>query len=188
MRLIFTATVTSPPRLLLPGILSLLLCSCSTTPPRYRPVERGETFSESRLAPDQFRVSFQGNAETDLGRAYDLALLHSAEIALQNGFACFATVDATNASTLRAYTAHRRVFVENGVYPQVPGPPQPPTPNYQGFAPHGGSFVEVDEPATYFKPGATFTIKCFAEKPEKPFTFDAAPLLQSLKRKYNMPP
>ena len=50
---------------------------------------------------------FQGNADTSLERAYDFALLRSAEVTLHNGFWFFSVLDVTNTSSTKRYT---RVF------------------------------------------------------------------------------
>jgi hypothetical protein len=167
--------------------VSLLCSSCATTnTTRYVPPRSDETFSESQEAPDQFQVSFYGRAESDIGRAYDLALLRSAELTRKHGFCCFAVMDATNASSLRPYTAHRQVFVQGGATPIGTHGVDPRIDNFGRF--QAERFVTVEEPATYFRPGAALRIKCFAGKPEKPFTFNAAEQERSLKSKYRITP
>jgi hypothetical protein len=53
--------------------------------------------------------------------------------------------------------------------------------------PHqSGYIVQYEEPRTYFQPGTVLRIKCFTSKPEKPFTFEAATLQQTLKQKYKL--
>ena len=167
--------------------LPLLCGSCATTnPTRGDPPRPDETFSESQEAADQFQVSFYGRAESDLGRAYDLALLRAAELTRQHDFCCFAVLDATNASSLRTYTAHRQVFVQGGPTPIGTYGVDPRVDNFHRF--QAERFVSVDEPATYFRPGATLRIRCFAEQPEKPFTFNAAEQVRRLKSKYGIVP
>ena len=43
-------------------------------------------FTESQLDTNVFRVTFKGNGYTSPDRAEDMALLRSAELALQHGF------------------------------------------------------------------------------------------------------
>ena len=49
--------------------------------------------SETQLSATQYRVRFRGNAHTTPDRAADYCLLRCAEIALREGFPCFAIVD-----------------------------------------------------------------------------------------------
>lgn len=72
------------------AIIALTFVGCAT------PYQRNQLrvgvaggFSETKLAPDYYRVTFRGNALTQPERASDFALLHSAEIALENGYAFF---------------------------------------------------------------------------------------------------
>lgn len=46
--------------------------------------------------------------------------------------------------------------------------------------------VEYEQPRTYYRPGIRLLIRSFARKPDKPFTYDAAALEQSLKQRYRL--
>jgi hypothetical protein len=157
-------------------ILSLLLfCSCATA---YRPLKGGTGYSSSQVASNEFRVRFQGNADTSLERAYDFALLRSAELTLQNGFRFFSVLDVTNTSSAKRYTRVYQTFgtpvagaEDFGRYDYIPAPPR----------------VQVQQPEIFYKPGTVFLIKCYAKPPEKNFAYDAVVLEESLRRKYKMP-
>ncbi len=56
-------------------------------------------YSETQLAPDVFRVNFQGNGYTSSERAQDFALLRAAELSLERGFRYFALLDETDLHT-----------------------------------------------------------------------------------------
>jgi len=60
-------------------ILPLIIVGCATG---YH--QNGFTggFSETRLAPDVFRITFRGNGYTSAERAQDFALLHASELVL----------------------------------------------------------------------------------------------------------
>ena len=156
------------------GLISLGLCSCATP---YHPLKRGTGYSSSQVASNEFAVSFKGNADTTYQRAYDFALLRSAEVTLQNGFRFFSVVDVTNASSAKRYTEIYRTYgtpvlgeYDFGRLDYLPGPP----------------VVEVQQPQIFYTPGTVLLIECFPAKPEKKFAYDAAMLAESLKRKYRI--
>jgi len=111
-------------------------------------------------------------------------MLRAAQITRQQGFSCFAVLDADNASSLKTYTAHRQVFYQGNAGPYSALDPR--IDNFNTFKPE--RFVTVEKPATLFRPGATVLIKCFVGKPDKPFTIDAADKERSLEAKYKMAP
>jgi hypothetical protein len=159
-------------------LAAFCLCSCATP---YRPVASGTGFTDKQLQDDLFQVSFQGNGQTSSQQVQDFALLRAAELTLQHGFSYFAVEDITNTSSARPYTARQQFHVD---YPPNIGLP-PPTPG--GYEPYGtGYIVEYEEPRIYFRPGTSLQVKCFRTKPDKPFTYDAAVLLLSLKQKYKL--
>jgi hypothetical protein len=144
-------------------------------------MKNGYGFEDSQLAPDKFVVSFHGNADTKATQASDFTLLRATQLTLEHGFAYFAITDITNTSSARPYVVRQQYYAD---YPLHMGLP-PPTPGI--FQPYqGGYIVEYEQPATYFRPGQRFWIQCFKTKPEKPFTYDAAPLEASLKKKYKL--
>ena len=57
----------------------------------YRPAERtgAEGYTETRLADNRYRVSFNGNSQTESGTVQDYALLRAAELTLQLGYDWF---------------------------------------------------------------------------------------------------
>ncbi len=62
-----------------------------------------------------------------------------------------------------------------------------PPPAFGGYDPYQfGYIVEYEQPQVYYRPGIRLLIRCFAGKPDKPFTYDAAALEQSLKQRYRI--
>ena len=164
--------------LLLALVTLMILCSCAT---QYRPARSGKGYSDWQISSNEFAVSFRGNGGTDISRASDFALLRSAQVALEHGFTHFAVMDVTNTSSARSYTVHQQFYAP--VPPERALSPmgiQQPWPYGQGY------LVQYDEPHIYFRPGTVLRIKCFVSKPEKPFTYDAKALQQSLKLKYKL--
>jgi hypothetical protein len=76
--------------------LTLTMASCATP---YQSTGFVGGYSDTALAPDVYRVSFQGNGYTSLGRAQDFAMLRAADTALSHGFRYFAIVDKENRTT-----------------------------------------------------------------------------------------
>ena len=159
-------------------LLSIALVGCATP---YRPIKAGTGFSDKRIAPDEFEVGFQANGQTSPQQASDFALLRAAEITLENGFTCFAVVDITNTSSAKVYTARQRFYSD---YPPAVGLP-PPSPGLFDSS-RFGYIVEYDRPGVFYRPGERLLIKCFKSKPEKPFTYEARELKQSLTQKYKI--
>lgn len=132
-------------------------------------------YSDTQLAPDVFRVYFRGNAYTAMERAQDFALLHAAELAQSHGFSYFAVVDENSSTSAHTFTTPGQSYTSGS-----------------GMA--TGGLVTYSERTTYYpsqtyifhKPRTGLLIKCFTEKPEHIYTFDAAFLVQSLRQKYEL--
>ena len=79
------------------AIAAVVFASGCATPYQSNSLTGG--FSDTRLAPDVFRVTFRGNGYTSDERAQDFAMLRAAELSLQHGFTCFAIFDERHSST-----------------------------------------------------------------------------------------
>lgn len=160
--------------------LALLFVAGCGTP--YRPAKDGKGYAESQVAPNEFRVSFQGNGQTRSQEANDFALLRAAEVTLENGFRYFAVIDITNTSSARPYMERQQFYTD---YPPNMGLPPPAL---GGSDPYRfGYIVEYNQPRIYYQPGTQLLIRCSAEKSVRPFTYDAATLEHALKQKYQVP-
>lgn len=132
-------------------------------------------YSETQLAPDVFRVNFQGNGYTSAERAQDFALLRAAELSLERGFKYFALLDEASSNKLSTFTTPGSAYTTGSAYGSG---------NYATYSGH-----------TTYTPGQTFLIskphtgvlvRGFTNKLDDIYTFDAEFLRQSLKRKYNV--
>jgi hypothetical protein len=110
-----TATARLVRRLVVAAGAAALAAGCATPTP-YQPIgtqgARGG-FSEVRVAPNRYRVTFTGNTLTSRQRVENYLLFRAAELTLEQGSDCFTIVDrATDRN------------VETRVYrdPFVPGP------------------------------------------------------------------
>ena len=132
-------------------------------------------YSESQLASDVFRVYFRGNAKTSGERAQDFALLRAADLTLQRGFGFFAIIDESFSTSVSTLTT-------------------PGTAQTTGSGQVSGNSLTYSASTIYtppmtdfvFKPQAALFIRCFNEKPEGIYAFDAEFVQQSLKQKYGI--
>ena len=91
-------------RRLVPVLLVAVLVSTIGCATRYHPRAYSGGYSDTRLAPDLFRVSFAGNGFTSAQKAYDFALLRAAELTATHGFTHFALVNENSGhDTYRYY-------------------------------------------------------------------------------------
>ena len=150
------------------------VCSCATS---YRRSEGGTGYASRQTATNEFEVSFQGNADTTLERAHDLALLHSAEVTLDHAFRFFSVLDVTNTSSAKRYTSVYTTYGSPVVGAQDFG-------RYDYVA--APAMAQVQQPKIYFKPGVVLHIRCFTEKPERTFAYDAEVERRTLKQKHKI--
>jgi TPR repeat protein len=136
-------------------------------------------YSETQLAPDVFRIRFAGNGYTSGERAQDFAMLRAADLALQHGFKYFAVIDESSSTAVSRFTTPGSATTTGSAY--VSGGDG----NYYGS--YSGQ-TKYTPPQTYnvFKSRAGLLIRCFTDKQEAIYTFDAVFLQQSLKQKYHI--
>ena len=136
-----------------------LFAGCATS---YHPKGFFGGYSETRLGKSVFRVDFLGNGYTRAERASDFAMLRSAELALQHGYPYLVVVEAENIAEVETYTGPVTWDEEEHV-----------------------SEVYVGSPP--YRPRASITIACFAEKPGiKAVVYEARPVADSISGKYRM--
>lgn len=82
-------------RLLVPAIAALALSACATTPTVYQPAAgpNGVGYSEYRIEPGRYRISFLGGSGAPAGYVNDLALRRAADLAIQEGYDWFRVSD-----------------------------------------------------------------------------------------------
>ena len=82
-------------RLLLPALAALALAGCATAPTVYQPAPGPNAvgFSEYRIEPGRWRVSFLGGSGAPAGYVSDLALRRAADLAIQEGYDWFRVSD-----------------------------------------------------------------------------------------------
>ena len=132
-------------------------------------------YGDTRLAPDAFRVTFDGNAYTSGERAQDFALLRASELTLANGFKYFAIVDESSSTTVSAVVTPGTAQTTGNAYV------------YGNYGTYSGTTTYVPPQVFYSsRPRTGLLIRCFRSKPESIYTFDATFLQQSLKEKYKI--
>ena len=82
-------------RLILPALAALTLSACATAPTHFQPAGAPGAvgFSEVRLEPGRYRVTFQGGPGAPVAQVQDFALLRAANLALAEGYDWFRITD-----------------------------------------------------------------------------------------------
>jgi len=82
-------------RLILPALAALMLSACATEPTHYQPAAGPSRvgFSEMRIEPGRYRVTFQGGPGAPPAQVEDYALLHAADLAVAEGYDWFRVTD-----------------------------------------------------------------------------------------------
>lgn len=150
----------------------LALTACATG---YQSTGLAGGFEEVALAPNIYRVSFNGNGYTSTQRAEEMALLRSADLTLQKGYRFFALADSQNDRAVSSFTT-----------------PQQSTTNFQAQA-YGNTAYGTAQTTTYggqtffvSKPSSSNLVVMFADKPDGTLSFDAAFLCTSIGAKYKV--
>jgi hypothetical protein len=85
-------------RLILAAVLAtaaLALAGCETVPTRYQPAAgpRGVGYSEYRIEPGRYRVTFHGGPGAPRQQVEDYALVRAADLAIADGYDWFRVAD-----------------------------------------------------------------------------------------------
>jgi hypothetical protein len=82
-------------RLILPALAALTLGACATEPTHFQPSNGPQAvgFSEMRIEPGRYRVTFQGGPGAPPAQVQDYALLRAANLALADGYDWFRITD-----------------------------------------------------------------------------------------------
>jgi hypothetical protein len=82
-------------RLVLFGLAALSLLGCATAPTLYQPASpaNGIGYSEYRIEPGRYRVTFQGGSSAAPEQVMDYAILRAADLALADGYDWFRISD-----------------------------------------------------------------------------------------------
>ena len=138
-------------------LLAINLQACSTP---YQQLGYRGGYSETALDENVFRVSFQGNKKTSRERAWDFALLRSAELTLERGYLYFIVMDNNHYEELGTYRSPTIVVGTNMVV-------------------GGHSIVTA-------APNSTNLIACFYERPENVFSYNARFIYEEITLKYGI--
>jgi len=154
-------------------MLFLILFGCATP---YQKVGLSGGYSDTRLQENVFTINFRGNGYTSRERSSDFALLRCAELTIKNGFKFFAVADSSQEQKTMLYNtgSSSNTYGTTNIYGNTAYS------NFQTY--HSGSAT-----IPIIKPRSSYTIYCFAEKPEESImVFDAHYLSQSIRQKYNL--
>lgn len=138
--------------------LTLTLLAACATP--YSPQEgTGRGYSDVQVNTDSFVVGFKGGAPL---RTKELALLRSAEVALENGYQYFVVAQIDDLSTVYTY--------DNLYSP------------HDFYFPHDFYYGAT---RTIKRPHYVYTIVCYSGKPETP-SYSARMVLENISAKHGI--
>jgi hypothetical protein len=82
-------------RLLVVAALSAALAACATTPTVFAPAAGPQAvgFSELKIEPGRYRVTFRGGRGAPMAQVSDYALLRAADLTIADGYDWFRVVD-----------------------------------------------------------------------------------------------
>jgi hypothetical protein len=88
-------------RILFAAAAALSLAACATAPTHYQPATGPSAigYSEMRIEPGRYRITFQGGPGAPVAQVQDYALLRAADLALAQGYDWFRVVDRTTRET-----------------------------------------------------------------------------------------
>jgi hypothetical protein len=152
--------------------LTLIIASCATP---YQSTGFIGGYSDTALAPDVYRVLFEGNGFTSSGRAQDFALLRAADMTLSHGYRYFAIVNEANSTSVSSITLPGQSYTSLSI-------------SGYGDSAYGTAVTTYDPPTTIpiSKPNSGLLIRCFVERPKSGYVFDARFLSHSIRTKYHM--
>ena len=142
--------------------LAIFLGACSAT--GYYPRESSGGYSEIRVNPDKFVVTFNGNGRTHSDTVMKYALLRASELTLQNGYNYFVITSKEDKTSSYAYT---------DTYERVSGSADAHKGSKDSRASASETVSSSTHSGTVVKPGLTLHIKCFSDKPQSEEAIDA---------------
>lgn len=82
-------------RLVVPALAALTLAACATAPTVYQPAlgPAAVGYSEYRIEPGRYRITFRGGPGAPVQQVADYALLRAADLALAEGYDWFRVAD-----------------------------------------------------------------------------------------------
>jgi hypothetical protein len=82
-------------RLIVVALAALSLAACATTPTVYQPAAgpKAVGYSEYRIEPGRYRITFRGGSGAPAQQVFDYALLRAADIAIEQGYDWFRVYD-----------------------------------------------------------------------------------------------
>ena len=154
------------------AVICLAMSGCATS---YQSKGLTGGFSSFKIDEAVYQVNFRGNGYTSPTKAYEYALLRSAEICLADGYRYFAVVDqAERGDSLSLRTGG--TAQTTGTLSQFGNQLQ-----YQGTTNYSPS-----QTFNFFRPDTGITVVFSKTRVDKVLMFDALILSQSLKEKYNI--
>lgn len=134
---------------------ALLLCGCAATP--YQPNGLRGGYSEVRLGPDSYTVTFNGNGYSTEAQARSMAMLRGAELCRDAGYGWMAAVKDESKVDRQVYTRPAQTRINTYVNTSRRG----------GYAGSTGYVTTTPEQTTVTeRPVAQLEIRCLKANPK----------------------
>lgn len=168
----------------LPMLLAMLV-GCVTP---YAPISASKKtgYDSEPAGTNEFLVTFLGNGNTSPERVRDFALLRAAELVSQAGAQYFAVPDIENLGSAQSYTSPPHYYRAPGLNdPYGRGMPLAS----DSFGPNSEStwlLRTEPEKREYYRPGVRLRVQILDPPVSTAKTYEAAPLITELRRKYRI--
>jgi hypothetical protein len=146
------------------SVMLILISSCATP---YASNGLLGGYSDTALAPDVYKISFQGNGYSTKQRTSDFAVLRAAELTLSHGYRYFGIINQNEGASSMVIN----------------------TPGYAITNTYGNTSYTTFNLGTsipLFFPESGLMIRCFTEQPGGGFALDAQFISYSIRTKYNL--
>lgn len=162
-------------------IAALLLCSCATP---YRPLKHHSGYTERQAGPNEYEVSFSGNANSSWDRVLDFAMLRAAEIALGRQAKIFILLDLVNLSSARRYQVPSQYFWSASPY--LSGAQVVPTAPEFAAGERAYRMMTPSEERIFYQPAVRLRILLPPGSAAGHVPYDAAEVKARIKRRYGL--
>ena len=164
-------------------VASLFVSSCATP---YKPLEHRYGYSEQQVGNDAFEVTFLGNGNSSYERAFDLAMLRAAEIALSRQAKSFTLLDSVSLGSVRKYRTPTHYYWTASPYLSTGGETIPSAPEFINGTERRYLMMDPAGERIYYRPGVKLKVKLLPDPAGGDYSYAPAKESERLKRKYRI--
>jgi len=162
----------------LPMLFCIIVSGCATG---YQKTKSTGNYTYMKIQDNIYKIVFSGNAYASEERASDFALLHFAEVTLNDGYRYFVPLQQKSDIKGASYKtpADAQGVGATSIFEN---------PNYIYGTFNGATYYYSGQTYRFSDQKTVVTIACFKEKPENVPTmvYDAQQLKENIEKKYNL--